>query len=678
MHKGAPKPVQRTNGEVVKMPTPRKSSKICFTMDWEVDVDLLTPANLAELLRSRAYDDNNSEIVKRLEEVAFYYVQAALNELTEGDVARLDRHQKQLYQWMQQQLEYSHAGTVKQCPTSWLSVTAEEKDTTIALCRESGHKGKILCDMGDNLASLMRKEVDVTSVTHQKDLQPALGSDIISAYAHLVSHKSPGLKILEIASGTGGIARPLLEKLGGLASGIPPRFSSYDFTDLSDGLLEVAQEKLRDWGNRVSYKALDISKDPRAQGFQRWSYDMIVVSIHSTNNIKATLQHMRMLLKPGGKLAVVDITNQLMSNTIMFGSLLGWSWSATGKHSEEEWNGLLTETGFSGIQLFRPDTLDSEYQSHSVIISAAAEKKDLQKRSSISPVIIITPEESSQAAALILRKISETFPGPVQSVSLDSIPDPTDKVCMFLTEIEGPMMHAINEKQFESIKQAIINAKGVFWVGRGGTLESPVPESNLVTGLGRTIRRENPTVKFITLDLDLNSTPDDAACIVHRLFSYTMSRVENLENEDFEYASRNGNILIPRIQEDRQTNDFIDRDTVAKYDMNLDKDASYLLIGGLGGLGRSLGAWMASHGAKHLIFLSRSGDTHPEAREATRALSALGVHVTVYNCDVGDQAGLTQTIVKCRQELPPIKGVIHGGMVLRVRISTTTPELVLS
>lgn len=35
-------------------------------------------------------------------------------------------------------------------------------------------------------------------------------------------------------------------------------------------------------------------------------------------------------------------------------------------------------------------------------------------------------------------------------------------------------------------------------------------------------------------------------------------------------------------------------------------DATYLLTGGLGGLGRSVSTWLAERGARHFVFLSRS------------------------------------------------------------------------
>ncbi|KAJ6133656.1 hypothetical protein N7471_008871 [Penicillium samsonianum] len=44
------------------------------------------------------------------------------------------------------------------------------------------------------------------------------------------------------------------------------------------------------------------------------------------------------------------------------------------------------------------------------------------------------------------------------------------------------------------------------------------------------------------------------------------------------------------------------------------EDATYLLSGGLGGLGRSAARWMASRGAKYFLFLSRSGGSNADAQ----------------------------------------------------------------
>jgi NAD(P)-dependent dehydrogenase (short-subunit alcohol dehydrogenase family) len=56
--------------------------------------------------------------------------------------------------------------------------------------------------------------------------------------------------------------------------------------------------------------------------------------------------------------------------------------------------------------------------------------------------------------------------------------------------------------------------------------------------------------------------------------------------------------------------------------MKLSKEASYLLAGGFGGLGRSISRWMARHGAKHLIFVSRKAGTSVEAKQLLDELKA--------------------------------------------------------
>ncbi|CAG7931685.1 unnamed protein product [Penicillium olsonii] len=94
-------------------------------------------------------------------------------------------------------------------------------------------------------------------------------------------------------------------------------------------------------------------------------------------------------------------------------------------------------------------------------------------------------------------------------------------------------------------------------------------------------------------------------------------------------------------------------------------DASYLLVGGLGGIGRATALWMASRGARHLIFINRSGLESSGARETIAALQAEGCTASVFACDVADATQLISTLDTARQQSPPIRGVIQGAMVLR-------------
>ncbi|KAJ5287127.1 hypothetical protein N7478_002813 [Penicillium angulare] len=97
----------------------------------------------------------------------------------------------------------------------------------------------------------------------------------------------------------------------------------------------------------------------------------------------------------------------------------------------------------------------------------------------------------------------------------------------------------------------------------------------------------------------------------------------------------------------------------------LPPDSTYILVGGLGGLGRSIAKMLVEKGAKNLVFLSRSGNARPEARTLLDDLQQQGVSATAVAVDVADKAQLETAINKIKQTSPPIKGMIHCAMDLR-------------
>ena len=98
--------------------------------------------------------------------------------------------------------------------------------------------------------------------------------------------------------------------------------------------------------------------------------------------------------------------------------------------------------------------------------------------------------------------------------------------------------------------------------------------------------------------------------------------------------------------------------------LTLDANATYVLVGGLGGIGRGLAEYLAKNGAKHIAFISRSGDTKPEAKNTLADLRNLGVHPTSYACDIVDYKSLKAVVQQMSSDLPPIKGLVQAAMVL--------------
>ncbi|KAJ5671786.1 Acyl transferase/acyl hydrolase/lysophospholipase [Penicillium longicatenatum] len=93
--------------------------------------------------------------------------------------------------------------------------------------------------------------------------------------------------------------------------------------------------------------------------------------------------------------------------------------------------------------------------------------------------------------------------------------------------------------------------------------------------------------------------------------------------------------------------------------------ASYMIVGGFGGLGRAIMQWMADRGAKNLIIPSRTGAASKAAAEIFNQLTSRGIRIVAHKCDVSSSTSFSQMVVECAQTMPPIKGCINAAMVLQ-------------
>ncbi|KAI2478999.1 Polyketide synthase module protein [Pyrenophora tritici-repentis] len=99
--------------------------------------------------------------------------------------------------------------------------------------------------------------------------------------------------------------------------------------------------------------------------------------------------------------------------------------------------------------------------------------------------------------------------------------------------------------------------------------------------------------------------------------------------------------------------------------LRLNPDATYLFVGGLGGLGRSLAREFIACGARHIAFVSRSGNAGEKAKATIDDLTALGAVVKAYQADITDEDAFLSTMQQCAADLPPIAGVLQMAMLLR-------------
>ena len=95
----------------------------------------------------------------------------------------------------------------------------------------------------------------------------------------------------------------------------------------------------------------------------------------------------------------------------------------------------------------------------------------------------------------------------------------------------------------------------------------------------------------------------------------------------------------------------------------LRRDGTYLVTGGLGGIGLALAEWLAERGAGSVVLNGRRAPDEA-AEKAIESLRARGFRIEVEIADVTDTAALDSMLDRIDRSLPPLAGVIHSVGVL--------------
>ncbi|WP_328930061.1 SDR family NAD(P)-dependent oxidoreductase [Streptomyces sp. NBC_00190] len=182
----------------------------------------------------------------------------------------------------------------------------------------------------------------------------------------------------------------------------------------------------------------------------------------------------------------------------------------------------------------------------------------------------------------------------------------------------------------------------------GKPAEDAVAHSAL-WGFGRVAALEHPEVWGGLLDLDPDAgAPDDRAGML-------VAELLDGDGED-QVAFRGGRRHVARLALADEVIKPAGEDLIRP-------DASYLITGGLGGLGLTVAQWLVAAGARHLVLLGRR-PADADARKTLARLTAAGASVHVLQADVTEAAEVRAVLNRFGRELPGLRGVIHAAGVL--------------
>lgn len=92
-------------------------------------------------------------------------------------------------------------------------------------------------------------------------------------------------------------------------------------------------------------------------------------------------------------------------------------------------------------------------------------------------------------------------------------------------------------------------------------------------------------------------------------------------------------------------------------------DGTYLITGGLRGLGLRFAEWLVEQGVRHLVLMGRSGASH-ETQQTLNKLEQNGAQILVARADVSQYDELSAVLADIQANMPPLRGIIHSAAVL--------------
>ncbi|KAK8016789.1 type I iterative polyketide synthase [Apiospora rasikravindrae] len=235
--------------------------------------------------------------------------------------------------------------------------------------------------------------------------------------------------------------------------------------------------------------------------------------------------------------------------------------------------------------------------------------------------------------------------------------------CISLVELDAPIFDNASAGDVAALQRVVSDSKSMLW------LSLITPAGSIVPALAQTLRSETPGLQLCSLQV----APPYASRIAD--LGNIIARLAASDTSDMEFRESQGVLAVPRVNEDAALDGVLQRFLPQQPlgtpvpsqspDFRLQPDATYVLAGGLGGLGRNIATFMVDLGARHICFLSRSPTASPDTERFLSDLRQRHVSVSAYKCDISDPRSLRSALQQCRHEHPPIKGVIQCAMVLR-------------
>ncbi|KAF9888920.1 hypothetical protein FE257_008089 [Aspergillus nanangensis] len=582
-----------------------------YRMQWKPDVEFLDTDRAHRLYHSdfhspsgAAYLDEVHNIRTRLETVTILYICGALETVSPADLPT-DPSLKWVhgfYNWMAHMKGEAASGRMGLCERGVTDLNPQQRERRIAQLLselpEDFPQLEFNAIISRNMAGILNGSVSGIDLAVKAEILARVYADgsihdaarkNLASVVDILAHKNPTMRVMEVGAGTGSCTSIALEVLNAYDRHMPDhhakRYRDFTFTDISPAFFEKAEELFSEYPPMI-YKTFDLSVDAAAQGFELGQYDLILASnvMHAPGNTDQLLRNCSRLLRPGGRLVMLEITQtgSLTPVQFAFGTLPSF-WECLDDvdgdrplgpfRSLPSWEQQLKLSEFTGLDMVLTDFPEPLALESVMVASAVGDSPDSNVvPAGIGRVAIIHATAQYELAQAIDREIvqqGKLTKEPIMHWSLESMPSTelikdSNLAYVVLEELQAPLLMDMRPEQFDGLKKLVSSASSILWVTGADLLVGKNPSLAMAHGINTVLMNEhsNRNLRFATLDID-NANSSDISTIVDSVVSIctTVATAVSRDTCETDFILKDDVVYVSRVVPDMELNDEFTLDT---------------------------------------------------------------------------------------------------------------------
>jgi acyl-CoA synthetase (AMP-forming)/AMP-acid ligase II/acyl carrier protein len=239
------------------------------------------------------------------------------------------------------------------------------------------------------------------------------------------------------------------------------------------------------------------------------------------------------------------------------------------------------------------------------------------------------------------------------------VPQQAQQACMQVLTL----VQALGRMMWRDAPRLWLVTRGVQPVG--GERAVALAEAG-VWGLGRVIALEHPEWRCTRVDVARGGLKEEAAALVDEVLD---------DGPEEEIALRSDARLVNRlVAQPPPARLGVDRsaDQVQAHRLEIGEpgvperlmgaaDATYVIAGGLGGLGLVLARWLVERGARRLVLIGRRGAEQVAQSEAVAQLTRAGARVEIARGDIADRTFVARLFDDLQAQGQVVRGIVHAA-----------------